>query len=119
MKNISEYFKKYPVFCGGILLFVLLFIIAMVKGAYSTGIMIIPLVMTYVFWLITTAERDDGLELLDRVANRYQDLVGKYNDLVDDYNKLADAYKDLEDQVTNNTVEVHMADDNVDDQTES
>lgn len=119
MKNISEYLKKYPVFCGGIVLFILLFIFSMVKGAYSTGIMIIPLLLTYIFWLITTAERDEGWELLEKVANRYQDLVGEYNDLVNNYNKLADAYKNLENQVTNSTVEVHMVDDNVDDQTES
>lgn len=119
MKNISEYFRKYPVFCGGIVLFILLFIIAMVKGAYSTGIMIIPLILAYILWLITTAERDDSLELLNKVANRYQDLVGEYNDLVDDYNKLADAYKNLEDQITSSTIKVHMIDDNVDDQTES
>lgn len=119
MKNISEYLKKYPVFFGGIVLFILLFIFSMVKGAYASGIMIIPLVMVYIFWLITTSERDECSELLEKVANRYQELVEEYNDLVNDYNKLADAYKDLEDQITNNTVEVHMADDNVDDQTES
>lgn len=119
MKNISEYIKKYPMFCGGILLFLVLFIFTMVKGIYGTGIMIIPLLLTYIFWLITTAERDEGWELLEKVANRYQDLVAKYNNLVDDYNKLADAYKDLESQVTDSTVEVHMVDDNVDDQTES
>ena len=119
MKNISEYLKKYPVFFGGIALFILLFIVSMVKGAYATGVMIIPLVMVYIFWLITTSERDETSELLEKVANRYKDLVEKYNDLVDDYNKLADAYNDLKDQITNSTVEVHMADDNVDDQTES
>ena len=119
MKNISEYLKKYPMFIGGIVMFIILFIIAMVKGAYSTGIMIIPLVLTYIFWLITTAERDEGWELLDKVANHYQDLNKKYNNLIDEYNELVDAYNDLKDQVTNSTVEVHMVDDNVDDQTES
>lgn len=119
MKNISEYLKKYPAFFGGILLFVLLFIIAMVKGAYSTGIMIIPLVLAYIFWLITITERDEGWELLEKVVNRYQDLVEKYNNVVDKYNELVDAYKDLESQVTDSTVEVHMVDDNIDDQTES
>lgn len=105
-------------FVGGIVMFIILFIIAMVKGAYATGIMIIPLIMVYIFWLITTAERDECSELLEKVTNLYRDLFKKYNNLIDQYNELVDAYNDLKDQV-NGTVEVHMVDDNVDDQTES
>lgn len=106
-------------FCGGILLFLVLFIFTMVKGAYGIGIMFIPLLLTYIFWLITTAERDEGWELLEKVANHYQDLSKKYNNLIDEYNELVDAYNDLKDQVNGQSVTVELVDDNVDDQTES
>lgn len=99
METILKYIKKYSIFFIGIVAFIVLFIIAMVKGAYTTGVMIIPLVLTYISWFCTEINRNKILTLLEKVVNRYQDLVAKYNNLIDDYNKLVDAYKDLKNPI--------------------
>lgn len=115
METILKYIKKYPMFFIGIVAFIILFIISMVKGVYATGVMIIPLLLVYIFWLCTEIDRNDAWTLLEKVINHYEALNEKYNHLIDEYNELVDDYNRLEEQVNNDTVEVET----VDDQTES
>ena len=115
METILKYIKKYPMFFIGIVVFIALFIISMVKGVYATGMMIIPLLLVYIFWLCTEIDRNDAWDLLEKVVNHYEALNEKYNHLIDEYNELVDDYNRLEEQVNNDTVEVET----VDDQTES
>lgn len=97
----------------------ILFFVAMFNGSATVGLMTIPLILAYVFWLFTLIDRDDAWELVDKIIKHYNALADDYNNLINEYNELVEDYNNLEDKINENTVKVELVDENVDDQTES